>query len=293
MFHKAFSRLHERLFSPVFRRIARIPSEVSVVEQKNLAATYRGLYQSDSRPLAFKDVGFRVHSQHEEDGILLYLFSLIGTTNKKCVEMCAGNGMECNTANLIVNHRWIGLLFDGKKENVRKAKRFYSRNPDTRFWPPAVVHEWITRENVNRLVEGHFQGEIDLLSLDVDGVDYWLWKDLTCISPRVVVLEFNHLWGPDVSVSVPYRDDFTAGFTRHGSDYAGASLRAFVNLGKEKGYRLVGTNAIATNAFFVRNDIDCSWFPEIDPSECFEHPRARFGMEKRLPGVRDKEWVEV
>ncbi|MCP5060912.1 MAG: hypothetical protein GY936_00400 [Ignavibacteriae bacterium] len=67
-----------------------------------LMASYRHQYNSNLPPLSFNDVGFRLHSQHEEDGILLYIFSLIGTTNKKSVEICAGNGIECNTANLII-----------------------------------------------------------------------------------------------------------------------------------------------------------------------------------------------
>ena len=267
----------------------------SAVHQKLLIATYKQLYHSKCPPLTFDDVSFRVHSQHEEDGILLFIFSLIGTTNKRCVEICAGDGIECNTANLIINHRWIGLLCDGNEARVEKAKRFYSANLDTMHWPPTIVKEWFVKDNVNKVVEQNgFVGEIDLLSLDIDGIDYWLWKEMSCISPRVVVLEINHLWGPDVSVSVPYRDNFVAEFTKYGSDYAGASLKAFVKLGKQKGYRLVGTNAIATNAFFVRDDIVCDWLVEIeDLSTCFKHPRAQFGMIHRLPGVKHKDWVQV
>jgi hypothetical protein len=77
------------------------------IEQLGLSLQYRQIYQQGSNPLSFSEVGFRVHSQNEEDGILLYIFSLIGTTNKKCVEICAGDGIECNTANLIINHRWL------------------------------------------------------------------------------------------------------------------------------------------------------------------------------------------
>jgi hypothetical protein len=202
--------------------------------------------------------------------------------------------VTCNTANLIINHRWLGLLFDGKEANTKKAKRFYAKHPDTRYWPPAIVHEWITKDNVNGIIEkAGYTGEIDLLSLDIDGIDYWLWKEISVISPRAVVLEFNHLWGPEVSVTVPYSDDFVVEYSKYGSDYAGASLAAFVKLGKEKGYRLVGTNAIATNAFFVRDNIHCQWLPGVDPASCFDHPRARFGMTHRLSGVKDKGWEEV
>jgi hypothetical protein len=82
------------------------------------------------------------------------------------------------------------------------------------------------------------------------------------------------------SVTVRYRDNFIAEYSQFGSDYAGASLQAFVKLNRQKGYRLVATNAIGTNAFFVRNDIPCDWLPEIDVSTCFDHPRAQFGLTK-------------
>ena len=223
-----------------------------------------------------------------------FIFSLIGTTDKKCVEICSGDGIECNTANLIINHRWIGLLCDGNDKNTNRAKKFYSSHPDTKYWPPTIVTEWITKDNVNEFIEKNgFSGEIDLLSLDLDGIDYWIWKEISVISPRVVVLEFNHLWGPDKSVTVPYDENFVAEFSKYGSDYAGASLQAFVKLSRNKGYRLVGTNAIATNAFFIRDDISCNWLNEIEPSQCFTHPRAIFGMTHRLPMVKDKVWEEV
>ena len=130
----------DRLLAPLMRKFQ--DKTPTGVEQKRLSALYRQLHQADGPPLLLKDVGFRVHSQHEEDGILLFIFSLIGTTSKRCVEICAGDGMTCNTANLIINHRWLGLLCDGEEANTKKAKRFYEKHPDTRYWPPAIVHEW-------------------------------------------------------------------------------------------------------------------------------------------------------
>lgn len=298
MIQRLASKCRGYLLAPVLHalqsRIARPLPAIATIEQNVLSLLYKEQYEMKRPPLTFKDVGFRIHSQHEEDGILNFIFSLIGTTGKRCIEICAGDGIECNTANLIINHRWIGLLVDGNDVNVEKARRFYADNLDTKFWPPAIIKEWVTKDNVNEIIREHgFAGQIDLLSLDIDGVDYWLWQEISCISPRVVVLEFNHLWGSGASVTVPYQEDFVAEFTEYGSDYAGASLPAFVKLGKEKGYRLVGTNAIATNAFFVRDDIACDWLPEVDAATCFDHPRAQFGMAHRLPGVKSKEWVEV
>ena len=267
----------------------------SSIRQLSLIMNYKSMAeQKEVKPLSFKDVGFREYSQHEEDGILLYIFSLIGTTNKKFVEMCAGNGLECNTTNLVINHRWTGAMFDGNEENVKKGHRFFSQHKDSMYWTPNFVHSWIDKENINQLIEqADIKGEIDLFSLDIDGNDYWLLQELNIINPRVIVLEFNHLWGAEEAVTVPYNPSFVAEFSEYGSDYAGASLAAFVKLGKEKGYRLVGTNQIATNAFFVRNDIVHDWLPEIDVKTCFEHPRAKFGMQQRFQNIKNKKWEKV
>ncbi len=271
-----------------------LASPKTAIQQKQLMATHRSMQHAGMPPFPMQDVGFRVHSQYDEDGILLFIFALIGTTNKKCIEICAGDGIECNTANLIINHRWVGMLCDGDSLRRQRAQKFYSAHPDTRIWPPVILGDWISRENVNRIVVEHdFGGEVDLLSLDMDGVDYWLWDAITEVSPRVVVLEFNHLLGADVAVTIPYDPAFVAEFTPHGADYSGASLGAFVKLSKSKGYRLVGVNSISTNAFFVRNDIENAWLPEIDPATCFAHPRAKFGMDVRYQKIKDKVWEEV
>lgn len=235
-----------------------------------------------------------VYSQWEEDAILLHLFGILGMTNRRCVELCAGDAMECNTTSLILRHGFTGLLCDGGEANVRGARRFFARCRATRAAPPTVVCRWLTAENVNAVVGGAgLHGPVDLLSIDVDGIDYWLWKALEVVRPRVVVIEMNHLWGAERSVTVPYDPDFTPVFTRHGSDYAGASLPALVGLARSRGYRLVTTNAIATNAFFALDDLCDPWLPKVDAAECFDHPRARFGREHRLPGVREMPWEEV
>lgn len=263
----------------------------------------------------FEDVEFRAYSQFGEDGILLYIFSVIGTTNKKCVEICGGGGLD-NTANLIINHGWNGMFFDGSEKKIRKGRQFYARCADTKVWPPKLVQAWITAENVNSLLEENgYVGEIDLLSLDMDGVDYWIWKAIDCIKPRVVVLEYNTALGPDLSVTVPYEADFiwesnnVSALRYQGrrvvntfvgkqiadriDNYYGASLTAFAKLGKQKGYRLVGCERYGYNAFFVRSDIGEEILPEVAPSECFHHPFTRYASEVRRQTVANKEWIEV
>ncbi|MGH9828640.1 MAG: hypothetical protein ACREDR_35920, partial [Blastocatellia bacterium] len=178
---------------------------------------------------------FRCHSQNQEDGILLYIFALIGTTNRRVVEICAGDGIECNAANLIVNHGWHGLLFDGNQEQVARGQAFYAACPTTWVAPPRFVHAWLTADNVGSLVAQHgFQGSIDLLSLDVDGNDYWLLKALTGIQPNVMVIEFNAACGPERSVSMAYEPCYR--LDPAVQPYrCGASLPAFVNLARARG----------------------------------------------------------
>jgi len=242
----------------------------------------------------FDDVEFRVFSQNGEDGILHYIFSLIGTTNKTLVEMCAGDGAENNTTNLILNHGWNALLFEGNPFLVKKGAAFFAKHPDSRIWPPKYVEAWITRENVNQIISGNgVEGEIDLFSLDLDGNDYWIWKALTVIEPRVVILEYQDILGPDRSVTIPYDPKFQAEFGPHGPDYCGASLAAFVKLGKEKGYRLVGCQRYGYNAFFMKNGVGEKYFPEIDHRLCFRHPKVKFGMEHRYPNSKDRPWESV
>jgi hypothetical protein len=288
-------------FSYFSYRIALLDQSTNKTTQLLLCLKYKEfLHQKTTLP-KIEDIGFGAFSQNDEDGILLYIFSLIDTVSKKCVEICAGNGIVCNTANLIINHGWNGLLFDGIGDNVKEGRKFYSRYRDTWIFPPKFVHVWIDAENVNNLIkENGFGGEIDLLSLDLDGVDYWIWKAIDCINPRVVIVEYNTILGPEKAISVPYKKDFnrfdypnSVSIARFGPDYWGASLAAFRKLGYEKGYRLVGCNRYGFNAFFIRKDIGEDILPEISPEKCFEHPFAIERQEKGFSNVMNLNWIEV
>ena len=247
----------------------------------------------------FESVEFRNHSQNGEDGILHYLFSVIGTTSKYVVEMCAGNGRECNAANLIINHGWHALLCDGDDDNIRIANDFYWNHPDTARIPPAICQAWLTAENVNEVIARYgFDREIDLLSIDVDGNDYWLWKAISVVNPRVVIIEIQAGWMADASVTIPYDPAFHVRKLvdprqQIEVDYCGASLPAMVKLGHEKGYRLVGAHRYGFNVVFVRNDIASGLVPEVAPQHCFTHPVARWQYGRVQHLLRAEEWVTI
>lgn len=259
-----------------------------------LAIKHREDFEKKRRLVDFDEIEFRNHSQNGEDGILWYIFSLIGTANKKCVEICAGDGTQCNCANLIINHGWTGLLFDGSEGLINEGKEYFKKHPDTFTYPPKLIHAWITAENVNDLITSNgLNGEIDLLSLDIDGVDYWIWNAIEAIHPRVVVAEIQAIWGCEASVTVPYRPDFKAEYVNGFGVYCGASLPAFVKLGKKKGYRLVGCQRYGFNAFFIRNDVGQDIFPEVAVDRCFSHPFALWAYDELRPMVKNREWQEV
>jgi len=206
---------------------------------------------------------FSFSSQSDEDGLVLALFKRIGVTSRRFVELgCGMNGG--NSGFLASECGWHGLMVDARDDAIRKiVVRFTGHHVIAR-------HRLLTREDVNAfLTESGFAGEIDLLSIDIDGVDYWLWEALTACNPRLVVIEYNWLFGPERAVTVPYDPQFRVGGAGTRS-YRGASLAALVHLGKAKGYRLVATERV--NAFFVRNDIAPD-VPAIDVARGYRAPK--------------------
>ena len=259
--------------------------------QKTLMQQYRLLASRGKEWLpGIRDVGFRKYSEFEEDGILLYIFSLVPPVNRTCVEICAGNGRESNTANLIINHGWWGHLFDGNDRNVNAGEAFFSRHKDTHLYPPRYTKAWITAENVNEvIVRSGAQGPVDLLSLDIDGMDYWVWKAIDVIEPQVVLCETHNPIPPEKALTVPY----DPGFIYETEDFRGASLAAMCKLGKEKGYRLIGTHRFGFNAFFIRNGVGEEFFPEVDVASCVQDPYSRQVRKEKWPKGKDRNWQEV
>jgi len=215
---------------------------------------------------------FRGLSQHEEDGITVALFDRIGAPTRRFVEIGAGvNGG--NSGFLARECGWTGLMVEAHPDRVATLRR--------RFAPAvSVVQSLVTRENINTLIESNgFAGDVDLVSIDIDGVDYWVWDSLTACRPRLVIVEYNPFLGPHRSVAIPYDPQFD----RHRFDvprdaYYGASLPAFVKLGASKGYRLVLVEPRGVNAFLVREDVagDLPAMP-VDGSTIAPEAVADFG----------------
>jgi len=201
-------------------------------------------------------------SQNEEDGLLLALFKRIGTTDRRFVEIgCGMNGG--NSGFLAQECGWSGLMVDAKSESIEKVTVRFKGHP------VRTAKQRVTTEGVNVLLEKFgLTGEIDLLSIDIDGMDYWVWDAVSACSPRVVAIEYNWLFGPERTVTIPYSSEFDLGAIGN-RGYRGASLAALAHLGKTKGYRLVATERV--NAFFLRNDLGPQ-IREIEPARGYRAP---------------------
>lgn len=262
---------NERRLKEISDRLSKIEDSIANLEPdiKMLPAIVRKLYLEDAElphPYDLLSERFGYRSQNEEDGLLLALFKRIGTTDRRCVEIgCGLNGG--NSGFLVGECGWSGLMVDADRHKIETIKIRYAGH--------AVIanKHRVTRENINTIVEMHgFAGPLDFLGLDIDGNDYWVWEALTACSPRVVALEFNWLFGPERSVSIPYDPEFRLDRVATRA-YRGASLSALTHLAQRKGYRLVASERV--NAFYMRNDVA----PEIPAIPVSRGYRAPKGMD--------------
>jgi hypothetical protein len=217
--------------------------------------------------------GFKVYSQHDEDGIIQEIFRRIGTGPQTFVEFGVETGVECNTVKLLIEG-WRGLWIEANAQSAKAiGSTFAEFLKDRRL---TLLQSLVTAENIDTLIgNAGLKGEIDLLSIDIDFNDYWVWKAIETVSPRVVVIEYNAGLRPPMSLTVPYRPNHAGS----GTNFFGASLEALVRLGRAKGYRVVGCNISGSNAFFVREDLCADHF--IEPATAEEHyepPRHFFSF---------------
>ena len=212
---------------------------------------------------------FRLRSQNEEDGILLALLGRAGWGGRRFVEIGSGS-TGGNAAVLAYECGWAGLMIDLSAEAIARARRRFARNP---LVSAAVAR--VTPENVNTLLIEHgYEGDVDVLSIDIDSYDYWVLKALTACSPRILMLEYNALFGPERRITIPLSQ--TVEGTPKG--YSGASLAALADLAGKKGYRLVACEEAGVNAFFLRHDTAPD-VQEVNVAVAFRPRRVRRGVE--------------
>jgi hypothetical protein len=257
------------------------------ISQRQLFHYYQDCKKSNSLP-KLAETGFRVFSQFEEDGKLLFIFSVIGMGNKTFIEIGSDDGVNSNCANLHFNFGWHGLFIDGNHNAIKRGRKFYSKYPHPWNYSPKFVCAKVLEENINHIIGGAgFSGEIGLLSIDIDGNDYWIWDALEIVSPQVVIIETHNEFGYE-DIVVPYDPNYI--FPGKHPVYHGASPVAMRNLARQKGYRLVGANEMGFNFIFIKNGIAETEIPEVSVESLLQHPSTIESFDK-FEEIRDWEYV--
>ena len=199
-----------------------------------------------------QDYEFKVFSQWGEDGIIQALVDAVAIEHKTFIEFGVEDFSESNCRFLMSNDNWSGFVIDGSERNVERLKSSYF------YWMYQLTARasFITRENINELLsESAFGHDVGLMSVDIDGVDYFVLEAISYCAPRILIVEYNAVFGPERKITVPYDPAFFRTAAHHSNLYFGASLAAFTDLARAKGYVFVGTNSNGINAFFVRSDL--------------------------------------
>jgi len=252
-------------------KIERLIKQTSQVNDLLAAMMYEQAFSTPrfQDPRRLLSHGFKVYSQHDEDGIIEEIFNRIGVTDRFFVEFGVGDGTEnCTTYCLLKG--WNGVWIDGSAvcvEHIVKSLDFLISSRRLR-----ARYSFITSENIETLFkELEVPAEFDFLSIDIDRNDYWVWRAIENYRPRVVAIEYNASFRATVACTVPY--DPNAIWDSY-SNYFGSSLKALELLGAEKGYYLVGCNYTGVTSFFVRADCVGDHFLQPYNSENhYERPR--------------------
>lgn len=241
---------------------------IAVSEQKSYAASFRQIANEQKKALfltakcfstavknrkidTLEEVEFRVFSQWGEDGIIQWLINNTVLDKKIFVEFGVEDYVESNTRFLLMNNNWAGLVIDGSEENVKKIRQW----DDYWKYDLRAVSRFITRDNINSIIsENGIEGDIGILSVDIDGNDYWVLDSIACVRPRILVCEYNNIFGADKKVTVPYDEKFFRTDKHFSNLYWGCSLGALCDWAERNGFYYMGSNSAGNNAFFVRKD---------------------------------------
>jgi hypothetical protein len=288
-----FTRVAKRNFSTELL-VQNFDFNASRIQQLSLINHWISNFRYEEKILKFSDVAFRVFSGNGQDGILLYLLTILGSRSKIVVDIGCGNGVFGNSANLVINHGFYGVMLDADLSSIEKGKQFYTELNLIFNSKPKFAHTFLEIDNVNKILTNLLPSvnEVDVLSIDIDSIDLYILKSIDCITPRIVVLELNNAWGFEDSKSLPYSDNFSREWI-DGLLYGGASLAAFNKILSAKGYWLIGIDPSGFDAYFIREGKDI--FPEVSLQSCYEQSRVWQSSHSRLSQSKlaQRTWIEI
>ena len=267
--------------------------------QRILIALSKGAAMINSRVVDLTQPGtweFSGFSQNGEDGILDVLCKQLNVSNRYFIEIGSSDGMENNTAWLLVAEKYSGIMIEGDSKLAKRASRMVVGHS-----VGGECHNmFVTQENVQELRALAFYDDPDVFSLDIDGNDYYIAQAILDggFRPKIFVVEYNSVYGPDRSVTVEYRDDFVFTSAHPTQLYYGVSISGWRNFFESKGYHFVTVDRNGVNAFFV----DTAFFKQdfldgIKPLEFaenrFQYRKFRIPSEEQFSLISDQKFVEI
>jgi hypothetical protein len=238
------------------------------------------------------DSEFKVFSQWGEDGIIDYLVENLNIENTTFIEFGVEDYEESNTKFLLLNRNWKGFVIDSSLDYINKIKN------SQLYWKYSITafQAFITKENINQLMQlSGFKKQVGILSIDIDGNDYWIWNEINVIEPSIVIVEYNSRLGNEKSYVVPYDSNFERKAAHYSMIYYGASLKALIKLATQKGYAFVCCNKAGNNAFFVKKELLNDKVREADINEGYVENNFRESRDNtgNLIYLKKKEEIEI
>jgi len=286
------------MLDKIKKKLLKLLTKNDLDELKKLSAQ---ILVRDNRQATFTnllDAEFKVFSQWGEDGIVQYLINKLPIKNRVFIEFGVENYTEANTKFLLENDNWSGLVLDGSKNNVD-----YIKSSDL-YWKYDLLAKeiFITKDNIDGIISEYidfnkFNKEIGLLSIDIDGNDYYVWKAIESIMPIIVICEYNWIFGNKLPLTVPYDDNFIRTEKHYSNLYFGASIQALYSLARSKGYEYVGCTKAGNDAFFVKKEYAHKYIKELitTPLETFNEQQAKESRDNKgkLTYIRGKDRLEI
>lgn len=199
---------------------------------------------------SLSELEFQVFSQFGDDGIIQWLANRLQLPYKTFIEFGVENYQEANTRFLLINNYWSGLVIDGSKKNINTIRT----DQVFTFYDLQAICSFITTDNINELINSSkFAKQVGILSVDIDGNDYWVLKEINNIEPVIIICEYNSLFGFNHPYTIEYKSDFVRGM-EYPFQFYGASLCSLNDLAEERGYSFIGCNSAGNNAYFIKND---------------------------------------
>lgn len=247
------------------------------------------------------DYEFKIFSQWGEDGIIDFLTTEVLVNNKTFIEFGVGDFSESNCRFLMMNSDWRGFVIDSSIKNIEKLKN------SNYFWKYNLqaLCAFINKDNVNELLKkSNFDKDLGILSIDIDGNDYHVLNNVSYFNPRIIICEFNPIFGTDRKITIPYDSKFYRTKKHYSNLYWGTSINALRNLLSKREYTLIGTGMLGCNAYFVRNTLLTEQLKKLSRNPfCFNfnfrESRDRSGNlnfltnEERIKEIEDTEVLNV